>query len=602
MNLESIKIYHDSVRNNFRFMKSAKNVQEAYLRAIPVEGYGYLLPVCDAHKMDEELIRKLTKWRNKNVTVYPTQFEATDESTLRWLSERLLSSDERILFLVVSNVGKVIGHLGFNGCLNEEGLFEVDNVVRGEQSIERGIFSKAMHALMEWARTVIGTQGFFLRVMDDNENAIAFYKNNGFKEINRIPLIKESKETMVVFKEAESFQKPDKYFVKMEWKPEPDLTIGKTMILTAGPSISAKEAAYSFDAALNGWNKNWSKYLTAFEKQFAEYVGAKYAMATSSCTGALQIALLALDIGPGDEVIVPDQTWVATANAVRYVGATPVFADVELDTWNLDARSVEKLITNKTKAIMPVHMYGHPARMSEILNVAKRHNLKVVEDAAPAIGAQWQGKSCGSFGDFGAFSFQGAKLMVTGEGGMLVTNDDRLYEKAHKIWDQGRNPSKTFWIDQQGVKFKMSNVQAAVGLAQLERVNELIEMKRRIFSWYEEDLADLNNISLNKEVADAKSIYWMTSILLKNNCTVFRDDLIKLLKERNVDSRPVFPAISQYPIWGYETEPMPTANYIGNNALNLPSGVCLKREHVAYITAQIRDLLMVKNDRYKTAS
>ena len=178
---------------------------------------------------------------------------------------------------------------------------------------------------------------------------------------------------------------------------------------------------------------------------------------------------MALDIGPGDEVIVPDLTWVATANAVRYVGATPIFADVELDTWNLDAKSVESLITKKTKAIIPVHMYGHPARMDQIVNLANKYNIDIVEDAAPAIGAEWNGKRCGTLGKFGAFSFQGAKLLVTGEGGMLVTNDIKLYEKAKKIWDQGRNPNKTFWIDEEGVKFKMSNVQAAIGFGQIER-------------------------------------------------------------------------------------------------------------------------------------
>jgi perosamine synthetase len=305
----------------------------------------------------------------------------------------------------------------------------------------------------------------------------------------------------------------------------------------------------------------------------------------------MQSALMALDIGPGDEVIVPDQTWVATANAVRYVGATPIFADVEIDTWNIDASSVEKLITNKTKAIMPVHMYGHPARMTNLMQLANRYDLKIVEDAAPAIGAEWQGKRCGSFGSFAGFSFQGAKLMVTGEGGMLVTNDKDLYQKAFKIWDQGRNPSRTFWIDEDGVKFKMSNIQAALGLAQLERVDELIEMKRRIFSWYEEGLEGLPNVLLNKEVEGARSIYWMSSIRLEPSSPVSRDNLMKELKSRNIDSRPVFPAISQYPIWPVKQEPKPIAFLIGNQAINLPSGVCLTKDQVMYVANQIKEIL-----------
>ena len=366
----------------------------------------------------------------------------------------------------------------------------------------------------------------------------------------------------------------------------------QSMILTAGPSISTLESFYAYDAASRGWNKEWSKYLDLFEKKFAKYVGVKYALATSSCTGALQIALMSLDIGPGDEVIVPDETWVATANAVRYVGAIPVFADIELDSWNIDANSVESLITPNTKAIIAVHMYGHPARMSKIMEVAKKHRLRVVEDAAPAIGAEWEGKRCGSFGDFAAFSFQGAKLLVTGEGGMLVTNDDALYEKAKKIWDQGRNPSRTFWIDADGVKFKMSNVQAALGLAQIERADELIEMKRRVFSWYQEGLIDTPFITLNAEVEEARSIYWMSSLRLDESAPIGRDGLIQKLKKLNVDTRPVFPAISQYPIWPRHQAPQPTAMRVGLQAMNLPSGVCLTKNEVMYVARQINRILI----------
>lgn len=589
MDSKALDVYKKAVKANFSFLKDASNIQEVFLRAIPIDKSGFLVPLCNAHAGDDVLLQTITEWRNTNVRVYPTQFTATLASTKGWLKDRLLAVEDRILFLVVDNHGRIAGHIGFNGCINDEFLFEIDNVIRGDFSSEKGLFSKAMISLMEWARKTINVNGFFLRVMDDNPHAIAFYNKNGFIEDRRIPLIKEEKNGFISYREAIPNEAPVKDFVRMIWKPRRDT--GKSMILTAGPSISAKEAAYSFDAALNGWNSNWSKYLTTFEKQFAEYVGVKYAMATSSCTGALQIALMALDIGPDDEVIVPDQTWVATANAVRYVGAIPVFADVELDTWNIDARSIESLITGKTKAIIPVHMYGHPARMTEILAVAQRHGLKVVEDAAPAIGAEWLGKRCGSFGQFGAFSFQGAKLMVTGEGGMLVTDDDALYQKALKIWDQGRNPSRTFWIDGNGVKFKMSNIQAALGLGQLERVDELIELKRRLFSWYQEGLEGAPYITLNNEVEGARSIYWMSSLRLDESAPISRDDLMKRLKERNVDTRPVFPAISQYPIWPRQQQPQPTALRVGNQAINLPSGVCLSKDEVMYVAKQIQDIL-----------
>lgn len=585
----AIHAYRKAVTENFFFAKSAKTIREAYLRAVPISDEGYLLPVCEAHLEDDELLQKITDWRNINVEVYPSQFTATLDSTRAWMKDRLLAIPDRILFLVVDNTGRHIGHIGFNGCCNDDFLFEIDNVIRGVHGVGKGFFSKAMYSLIEWARKTINVNGFFLRVMQDNHKAIEFYKHNSFYEECLIPLVRENKGDAIFYREANSGEKPTKEFLRMKYLP--DRSVGDSMILTAGPSISSREAVYSFDAALNGWNGEWSKYLSKFETEFAKYVGAKYALATSSCTGALQIALMSLNIGPGDEVIVPDETWVATANAVRYVGAIPVFADIELDTWNIDAGSIETLITPKTKAVIAVHMYGHPARMSKILEVARKHGLKVVEDAAPAIGAEWQGKRCGSFGEFAAFSFQGAKLLVTGEGGMLVTNDDALYEKAKKIWDQGRNPSKVFWIDGDGVKFKMSNIQAALGLGQLERADELIEMKRRLFSWYEEGLADVPHIRLNKEVEGARSIYWMSSLFLAESAPIDRDELMKQLKGRNIDTRPVFPSISQYPIWPRQQNPQPNALRVGLRALNLPSGVCLSRAEVMYVCRNIAELI-----------
>jgi perosamine synthetase len=362
------------------------------------------------------------------------------------------------------------------------------------------------------------------------------------------------------------------------------------LILTAGPSISQYESYYAYDAALNGWNSEWSKYLDLLQHNFKEYIGVKYALATSSCTGAMHIALLALGVGKGDEVIVPDQTWVATANAVRYVQATPIFVDVNSDDWTVNPTEIESAISTRTKAIMPVHMYGHPANMSKILEIANKHKLFVVEDAAPSIGAEFQGKKTGSFGHFAAFSFQGAKLMVTGEGGMLLTNDDELYLKAKKIWDQGRNSliNTPFWIDEKGLKYKMSNVQAAIGLGQLNRIETLVAMKRRIFKWYNRYLEGNPFVSLNHEPQNSRSVYWMSSIEVLSSSPVNRDQLIKLLKADSIDTRPVFPAISQYPIWDSEDiQPKPVALHVGNNCMNLPSGVRLTEVTVKYICSRV---------------
>lgn len=590
--MTTLDIYKKAIADNFAFLKSATNVQELYLRAIALDdAQGFLVPLARLHEHDGALLSRLADWRNRFVKSYPTQFVATPKSTRAWLTERLLGVPDRMLFLVVDRKGDVIGHAGFNGCCNDEAKMELDNIARGVDDAEPGIMSNAIRCLMRWARTTMNVEGFFLRVFDDNEHAIAFYARNGFTPAGKIPLKKTSGENSISYAECGDAEAADAHFLRMEFTGR-TAGVGSTLISTAGPSISAKEATYAFDAALHGWNSNWNRYLTQFEENFARYVGTRYAIATTSCTGALQIALMALDIGPGDEVIVPDMTWVATANAVKYVGATPVFADIEADTWNLDAASFESLITPRTKAVIPVHLYGHPARMTAIMEVARKHGLKVVEDAAPAIGAEWNGQRCGSFGDFAAFSFQGAKLLVTGEGGMLVTNDEALYQRAYKVWDQGRNPSKIFWIDEDGVKFKMSNVQAALGLAQLERADEQIEMKRRIARWYKEGLAGIPNVSLNQEAAGARSIFWMSSLVLEDGAPIGREALRKKLKELNIDTRPVFPAISQYPIWSTRQAPNPTALRIGERAMNLPSGVCLTRDEVAYVCDTLRKLLM----------
>ncbi len=353
-------------------------------------------------------------------------------------------------------------------------------------------------------------------------------------------------------------------------------------ILTAGPSISEMDKFNVYNAVENGWNKNWSNYLKKFESKFSQKIQRKYCIATSSCTGALQIALMALDIGPGDEVIVPDITWVSTASVVQAVGAKPIFADVKLEDWTIETKNLEKLINKKTKAIMPVHLYGMPANCEALKKISNKYKLKIIEDAAPAIGASFKKIACGNIGEFSAFSFQGAKLLVTGEGGMLTTNNYQLYKKALKIADFGRDPKKTFWINSPGVKFKMSNMQAALGLGQLNRLNEMIMMKRTIFSWYEKFLNE-NNCNLIREPKDSKSIYWMTSIILKKGYN--RNRLIKLLKYHNIDSRPCFPSISSYPIWKNkltkkESKLLKNSKVISKQGINLPSGVLLRKNDI----------------------
>jgi perosamine synthetase len=360
------------------------------------------------------------------------------------------------------------------------------------------------------------------------------------------------------------------------------------LILTAGPSVTDLELKYTSDAVKNGWNENWNGYLNQFESKFANIIGAKYAVSTSSGTGALHLSLLALGIGVGDEVIIPDLTWVATAHAIKYTGANPVFVDVDPETWTIDPDKIIPAINKRTKAIMPVHLYGHPCNMESIMSIANEFNLYVVEDAAPAVGAMSGNKYVGSFGEFGVFSFQGAKMVVTGEGGMIVSNDKSLIEVVRRIGDHGRAPKEgnPFWIDCIGFKYKMSNLQAAFGLAQIERLDELIMKKRTIFEWYKDRLKNIDGLQLNTEADWAKSIYWMPSICLNGDFPITRDQLANALKGDLIDTRPVFPKVSAMKMWNDQDNPI--ATNISNNALNLPGGHNLREEIVDYICRSIK--------------
>jgi perosamine synthetase len=582
-----LETHRAAVRDEFAFMKAAANIEELTARAIPLaDGAGLLVPVCELHAADTRLIELLASWRSQSAFAFPTRFPVTHEGTATWLRRGLLDVPDRILFLVHDRFGHPVGHLGFASADSPDRSLEVDNVVRGDGGVQPGLMGAALEGLLAWGEECFRPARIHLRVFADNERAVSFYRRHGFRDGARSPLRREVAGEVVRYTPS-SPERADAWFLGMEWRPE--RADGDQPILTAGPSISPREVAYTTDAARHGWNARWSGYITRFEREFAEYVGAEYAIATSSCTGALHMAMLAIGLGPGDEAVVPEQTWVATAKAVSYVGATPVFADVEPGGWCLDAASVEAAITERTKAIVPVHLYGHPADMDALQAVADRHGLPLIEDAAPAIGAEIRGRRVGALGAAGAFSFQGAKLLVTGEGGMFVTNDPDVYARAYKAWDLGVDRSRGFWIDAHGLKYKLPNVAAAIGLGQLERVDHLIEAKREIFGWYAEELAGVPGITLNHETEWARSIYWMTSILVDPACGIDRDAMRAVLALEGIDTRPTFPLISTYPIWDERRAvPAPVAATIAHRGINLPSGVRLRRDQVARIGEAVR--------------
>ena len=343
-------------------------------------------------------------------------------------------------------------------------------------------------------------------------------------------------------------------------------------IYYAKPSITELEIKYAADAASKGWGDNCYNYISRFENQFKEYLGVKYAIATSSCTGALHMGLSAIGIKPGDEVILADINWIASAAPITYLGAKPVFVDILPDTWCIDPSKIKPAINSKTKAIIAVHLYGNLCDMDEINQIAQKHNLYVIEDAAEAIGSVYKGKKAGSIGDYGSFSFHGTKTITTGEGGMFVTDRQDLYDKVLTMSNHGRsshNP-KQFWPEIIGYKYKMSNIQAAIGCGQLERVNELVARKRYIFNKYKKLLSNTPKLTMNTEKESTINGYWMPIVVFEKSKNFDRDAFFDICKKNNIDGRQFFYPLSSLPMFDKIQE-----NTVGydmfKRAINLPS-------------------------------
>jgi len=338
------------------------------------------------------------------------------------------------------------------------------------------------------------------------------------------------------------------------------------------PSITELEVHYATDAAANGWGDQCYAYINRFEELFKRHLGVQYAIATSSCTGALHMGMAALGIGPGDEVILADTNWIATAAPIVHQGAKPVFVDILPDSWCIDPEQAEAAITPRTKAIIAVHLYGNLSDMDHLLAIGEKHDIPIIEDAAEAIGSVYHGRRAGSMGCFGAFSFHGTKTLTTGEGGMFVTNDANLYERVLTLSNHGRARSqiKQFWPDLIGFKHKMSNVQAAIGCAQVERIDELITRKREIFANYRDLLMGFLDISVNPEAADNVNGAWMPSAVFSAASGVTREQLQAAFATDNIDARVFFHPLSSLPMFEVQKQNS-LAWDIPGRAINLPS-------------------------------
>jgi perosamine synthetase len=353
------------------------------------------------------------------------------------------------------------------------------------------------------------------------------------------------------------------------------------LLLTGHVSITEKEIEYVNDALINGWDLQAGNYIRLFEAEFAKYVGAKYARSLTGGTQALLMSLAALGIGPGDEVIIPELTYFACSDVVKNLGATPVFIDVLKDTWCIDPERIEAAITPRTKAIMPVWIYGAVPEMDEVMAIAKKHGLHVVEDACPGAGSFYKGKHAGTFGDFGCFSFHAAKIITTGFGGMVVTDNKELYDRLVHLADHGEDKSypHRFWQTDVGYTFDLPNICCAQGLAQLERIDWFIERKRQIFQWYRERLP----FPMNYESKYARSNMVMISAIIPS-----RDEVMRKLKEKKIDSRPFFYPISVFPM--YQEQNTPNAHYLSEHGINLPSGVNRTEEEIDMICKELISL------------
>jgi perosamine synthetase len=360
------------------------------------------------------------------------------------------------------------------------------------------------------------------------------------------------------------------------------------------PYLGGREAEYVLDCLKTNWISSAGRYLTQFEQSFARYCGREHGIATTSGTTALHLAVAAAELGPGDEVIMPAFTIAATVFAALYAGARPVLVDVEPDTWTLRVDQVAARIGARTRAILPVDIYGHPCDMAPLVELAERHDLWLIEDAAEAHGAEYRGKKCGGFGDAACFSFYANKIISTGEGGMVVTDDAAFAERARSLKNLAFNRDRRFLHDTIGFNYRMTNIQAALGLAQLEKIEDYVDLRRRHAASYHRLLADVAGLQLPVERPGSRNVYWMYGVLVEDGFGCSRDELMRELAERGVETRTFFIPMHEQPMFHehglFQDEQYPVASDIGRRGLYLPSSTGLTEAEIGYVVDAVREV------------
>jgi perosamine synthetase len=371
------------------------------------------------------------------------------------------------------------------------------------------------------------------------------------------------------------------------------------MIPVNEPLFDGNEKKYLNQCIDDGWISSEGPFVKEFEEKFSSYLGSRYGIAVCNGTVALETALFAAGITKGDEVIMPTFTIISCASAALRLGAKPVLVDSEPDTWNMDVTQIEGKITDRTKAIMPVHIYGHPVNMDPVMELAEEYDLKVIEDAAEVHGALYKGKKAGGIGDVGSFSFYANKIITTGEGGMVVTDDEETAERARSYRNLCFRPGRRFYHTELGENFRMTNLQAAVGVAQLEQIDRFIEIKRMNAQRYTEGLEGLNGIKTPVEKEWAKNVYWMYAIELSEDLGITAVQMAERLAEKGIGTRPFFLGLHEQPVFHrmglYIGEHYPVAERIARQGLYLPSGHTLTEEQIGYVCAAIHEIVNLPN-------
>jgi perosamine synthetase len=363
------------------------------------------------------------------------------------------------------------------------------------------------------------------------------------------------------------------------------MTSQKRQIPLSHPTLGAREAEYVMDCLQTNWISSAGKYVERFEQAFTNVTGTRHAISCSNGTAALHLALLGLGLAPGEEVLVPTLTFAACANAVVYCGAKPVFVDIEPDIWCLDPSKLEAHITPRTRGMIAVHLRGHPADMDSITEVARRHGLFVVEDAAQAHGARMRGRPVGSLGDVGTFSFFGNKMLTTGEGGMVTTNDDQMARRIRLLKNQGMTQEKRYWHTVVGYNYRLTNLQAAIGLAQVERLDEQLRRHREVASWYQEELAGVPGLSWQGERDWADHAWWQFVAVIDETFAPDRDAVLEDMQAAGIDARRIYYPMHQLPIYAdsANVDRYPVADRLAARAVCLPTWGGLQHEDVRFI-------------------